>query len=479
MPRKNSDDDPKFRLRPGKPPIPRERRSSPGLSVAFRAVLKYARSSRAGRRQQAARARPAHLQHCAVRVSYSSNRVAGHWRAHGRYIERESASLEAEKSGFGAATVGVDIASKLRDWQEGADPRLWKLILSPEFGERLDLQRLTRDVMNRMESDLHTSLDWVAVSHFNTEHPHVHVALRGLDTKSEEFKLDREYVKSGLRSVAQHFTTTQLGYRTEQDATLSLRRQIPLQRFTPLDRLIVARTQPLDGDSGDVRVQADPTRPGLGRFAAVREQSLAARLMTLETMGLARGDGPHQWQVRRDLETALKAMQRAADHQKTLAAHGALLSDQRLQLSAPNWRDITSLEGRVLSHGEEENGSRFLMLEGTDARAYYLRYTPELDEARSRGDLKTNSFVKIEKTMDEDRRRRIVVVNLGDAEALFENRDHFRSLAKRLEQLGVVPFDDERWGGWLGRYHEKLREAVFDLDDPRARSRKRSVSLER
>jgi len=201
--------------------------------------------------------------------------------------------------------------------------------------------------------------------------------------------------------------------------------------------------------------------------------------MTLETMGLARADGPHQWHVRRDLETALKAMQRAADHQKTLAAHGALLSDQRLQLSAPNWRDITSLEGRVLSHGEEENGSRFLMLEGTDARAYYLRYTPELDEARSRGDLKTNSFVKIEKTIDEDRRRRIVVVNLGDAEALFENRDHFRSLAKRLEQRGVVPFDDERWGGWLGRYHEKLREAVFDLDDPKARSRKRSVSLER
>ena len=48
-----------------------------------------------------------------------------------------------------------------------------------------------------------------------------------------------------------------------------------------------------------------------------------------------------------------------------------------------------------------------LMLGETDARAYYLRYTPELDEARSRGDLRTNSFVKIEKTMDEDRRRRI------------------------------------------------------------------------
>ena len=133
----------------------------------------------------------------------------------------------------------------------------------------------------------------------------------------------------------------------------------------------------------------------------------------------------------------------------------------------------------MLSHGEEENGNRFLLLEGTEGRVHYLRYTPELDEARSRGDLPTNSFVVINKTMDENRRRRIVVANLGNAEALFENRDHFRSLAKRLLQRGVVPFDDERWGGWLGRYHERLREAVFDLDDPKARSRKRSVNLER
>ena len=133
----------------------------------------------------------------------------------------------------------------------------------------------------------------------------------------------------------------------------------------------------------------------------------------------------------------------------------------------------------MLSHGEEENGNRFLLVEGTDGRVHYLRYTPELDEARSRGDLTTNSFVVIDKTMDENRRRRIVVANLGNAEALFENRDHFRSLAKRLQQRGAIPFDDERWGGWLGRYHETLREAVFDLDEPKARSRKRSVNLER
>ena len=83
------------------------------------------------------------------------------------------------------------------------------------------------------------------------------------------------------------------------------------------------------------------------------------------------------------------------------------------------------------------------------------------------------------KKVDEDRRRRIVVANLGNAEALFENRDHFRTLAKRLTENGVNLSEDERWGGWLGRYYEKIREAVYDLDHSKERSRNRRLSLER
>ena len=95
------------------------------------------------------------------------------------------------------------------------------------------------------------------------------------------------------------------------------------------------------------------------------------------------------------------------------------------------------------------------------------------------GALTATSFVVINKTVDEDRRRRIVVANLGKAEILFENRDHFQTLAKRLIEHGVNLSDDERWGGWLGRYYEKLREAIYDLGDSKARSRNRSMTLER
>jgi hypothetical protein len=84
----------------------------------------------------------------------------------------------------------------------------------------------------------------------------------------------------------------------------------------------------------------------------------------------------------------------------------------------------------------------------------------------------------INKTVDEDRRRRIVVANLGNAEALFENRDHFRAQAKRLIEHGVNLSDDERWGGWLGGYYEKLRGAVYDLAS-KGRYRERNLGLER
>jgi len=43
-----------------------------------------------------------------------------------------------------------------------------------------NLKSLTRDLMAKMEEDLGTTLDWVAVDHHDTGHPHVHVVVRGV-----------------------------------------------------------------------------------------------------------------------------------------------------------------------------------------------------------------------------------------------------------------------------------------------------------
>jgi type IV secretory pathway VirD2 relaxase len=87
------------------------------------------------------------------------------------------------------------------------------MIISPEFGERIDLNQLTRELMSRMENDLGTRLEWVAVPHFNTEHPHVHVALRGTKADGSPLDLEREYIRNGIRSIAEDLCTRQIGHR--------------------------------------------------------------------------------------------------------------------------------------------------------------------------------------------------------------------------------------------------------------------------
>ena len=110
-------------------------------------------------------------------MTYLNNRTRGQWKAHGRYLARESATFEndAKAVGFSRESNGIDIAAKLESWQAAGDERFWKLIVSPEFGDRVDLSRLTRELIERMEKDLGTDLEWAAAEHHNTEHPHVHV----------------------------------------------------------------------------------------------------------------------------------------------------------------------------------------------------------------------------------------------------------------------------------------------------------------
>jgi hypothetical protein len=105
--------------------------------------------------------------------------------------------------------------------------------------------------------------------------------------------------------------------------------------------------------------------------------------MVLSSMGLPESTGSKTWRVRSDFENVLRSMQRSADHQKTLVAHGALMSDERLPPVALDFRELATVEGRILVHGEEEtSGRRYLMLEGTDARVRYVYCTAEMEAAQ-------------------------------------------------------------------------------------------------
>jgi hypothetical protein len=278
-------------------------------------------------------------------------------------------------------------------------------------------------------------------------------------------KLDGQYIKAGIRGLAEELCTRQLGYRTEMDAAEAERREIREKRFTSLDRQIVRRAEVAEAaGSGDFVVKANASGAERTRFAQIREKHVANRLAFLESMGLASPTGPGCWRLERDFESVLKAMQRTNDRQKTLSAHGVPASDERLPISVLQWHDHPDgVQGRVLVHGQEDfSGRNYLMLEGTDAQVHYVHYTPEMEAARSEGGLRTNSFVKLRRIIGVDQESRTDVQDLGDANAMLSNRHHFRNEARELIKHGLIP-SDEGWGGWMGRYQKIMRHEAVDL----------------
>jgi type IV secretory pathway VirD2 relaxase len=293
-------------------------------SRSFKALIHLARMT--SRRTQPAGdhfglgggAKRNYRQRCAVRITYSPNKVRGQWAAHGRYISRQSATRQGEDrtTGFSVNTDGVEIVKTLSAWQAAGDQRLFKLIISPEFGERLDLRRHTRELLARMERDLGTRLEWVAVAHFNTGHPHVHVALRGR-TENGPLRLSRDYIKQGIRNHAEELCTAQLGFRTELDALEAERREVDEPRLTSIDR----RISRYAFDAGDGTVDLDSLGEPRSSADRARRTFLVGRLGKLAVMGLAEEIATDRWHVDPTFLHHLRAMQNAKDRQKIYAAH--------------------------------------------------------------------------------------------------------------------------------------------------------------
>src|SRR6185312_9860422 len=142
---------------------------------------------------------------------------------------------------------------------------------------------------------------------------------------------------------------------------------------------------------------------------------------------------------------------------------GVLLSDERLPMQALDLRQTSSVEGRVLMHGEDEqSGRHYLMLEGVDARVHYIEYTREMEEARARGELRTNTFVGLRRIL-VDEESTLQIEDLGSSEALLKNRRYFRNQARQFLKQGILPNEDG-WGGWLGQYQTALKQAAAAIE---------------
>ena len=229
-------DDERFRVRPSPP----KARGAGGRGDAKRFVHQVLRASQktaasagtplAARRSRGAEKGRGHVAARLVgsRLGPRSRRVVikarlvvfakaglGSAAAHLRYIQRDSVTPEGERGrAYSAARDEVD--TDAFEERGRGDRHQFRFIVSAEDAEAIgDLKGFTRDLMTRMEADLGTKLDWVAVDHHDTDNPHTHVVLRGTDERGADLVIARDYIAHGFRLRACELATDYLGPQTE------------------------------------------------------------------------------------------------------------------------------------------------------------------------------------------------------------------------------------------------------------------------
>jgi type IV secretory pathway VirD2 relaxase len=221
--------------------------------------------------------------------------------------------------------------------------------------------------MVQMERDLGTRLDWIAVDHFNTDNPHTHIVLRGVDETGADLVIARDYIARGLRERASELVTRELGPQTAQEIHRKLAAEIEADRFTRLDRSLL-REAARDELGGIIDLRPVADRLPLGTMRAL----LLGRLEKLERLGLAESIGPGQWRLAGEIEATLRTMGERGDIIKTL--HRALGRSAR-EVAIADLAHPRRVVGRVVEKGlADELAERpYLIVDGIDGRAHYLR----------------------------------------------------------------------------------------------------------
>lgn len=98
--------------------------------------------------------------------------------AHLKYLKRDGTTREGECGSLYSAELDAADGKAFLE-RANEDRHQFCFIVAPEDGaEYEDLKPLIRRLMTQAEKDLGTKLDWIAVDHFNTGHPHSHILVR-------------------------------------------------------------------------------------------------------------------------------------------------------------------------------------------------------------------------------------------------------------------------------------------------------------
>jgi len=304
--------------------------------------------------------------------------------AHLRYLERDGVTRDGEKGhAYSALEDEADSRAFLARGRE--DRHQFRFIVVAEDAADLgDLRGFTRDLMRQVEKDLDTGLDWIAVDHHNTGHPHTHIIVRGVTDDGKTLNIAGDYIAYGVRHRASKLVTRELGHESEIDIVRKLASEVSADRLTRLDRMLIAEQR----EQGLVDL-----RPGEGERYLIKENRhvLIDRAKRLERYGLATQVEPGRWLVSDRAESALKALGARNDIVDTihraLADHG-LAEERGIDQYTLHGTGLGErVVGRVIGKGlaGDEMGERvYLVIDGIDGWVHHMEFADatRIDEVR-------------------------------------------------------------------------------------------------
>ena len=310
--------------------------------------------------------------------------------AHLRYLQRDGVSRDGERG---------EVYGRLLDHPDGPaflersaeDKHQFRFIVAPEDGIELgDLRGFTRELMDKLEQDLETNLDWLAIDHHNTGHPHTHIVVRGVTDDGKALYIAGDYIAYGIRYRASEILTRELGLQSERDVEQQLDTEVDQERFTRLDRNLIAQA----GDERMIDLRPEPSQDGF--IGDAQRYRLLKRLKKLERLGLVEETDTGLWSVSANTESSLRAMGERGDIIKTIhrtiAERGYTRAVDRYVIHHGPERETIAV-GRVIGKGlaaDEMSDRIHVVVDGLDGRVHYA----EMPEREAEG-VKIGSIVEI------------------------------------------------------------------------------------
>ena len=286
------------------------------------------------------------------------------FRAHLKYLQRDG----VDRDGKGGELYSKDrenVGDRGFIERSEKDRHQFRIIVAPEDGDALgDLKENTRALMAQMEKDLGTRLDWIAVDHHNTGHPHTHVVVRGKDQNGKDLVIAREYLTNGLRRQAEDLATLTLGPRRDVEILQAQKREVGQDRYTAIDRGIEA-----DAVKGVIEIGSAETSGD--RF---KRSLKLSRLKHLEGLRLAEKLDASTWKLSPKLGETLQAMGRKSDIIRTLSAEHSQDRVTDVNFFAGRAAGVSPVLGEVLSSGPEDElrDRRYLLVRSFDGEVWHV-----------------------------------------------------------------------------------------------------------